>query len=184
HLPVQSGDDDILSHMRRGYTVQQFRDIVSELREKMPDLAISTDIIVGYPDETEEQYQRTLDLVSEIEFDFAFMFAYSEREGTLASKKIPDTIPADVKQRRLAALIAMQEKIGLTRYQRRVDQTVEVLVTGEARKKDGNWIGKSEDFKTVVFTPPEDIAVGQLLKVKISHCTAHTLFGNVMGSAR
>lgn len=184
HLPVQSGDDDVLSRMKRGYTVDEFRRIVDELRAHMPDIALSTDIIVGFPDETEEQFERTLALMAEIEFDFAFMFAYSEREGTFASKRIEDTIPEGEKKARLRRLIDQQEQIGLRRYQRRIGQTVEVLVEGEARKGNGDWHGKSRDFKTVVFPGYADVRPGQIIDVAIDRCTAHTLFGTIASMPR
>ena len=142
----------MLDRMKRGYSVADFRKIVHHLRTHMPDIAISTDIIVGFPDETEAEFQATLDLVREVEFDFAFMFAYSEREGTYASKKIPDTIPEPVKKARLRQLIDLQEEIGLRKYQRLIGNTVQVLAEGPAKRGDG-WYGKSADFKTTIFTP-------------------------------
>ena len=184
HLPVQSGDDEVLERMRRGYTVDAFRDIVAELREHIPDIALSTDIIVGFPDETEAQFQRTLDLVAEVQFDFAFMFAYSEREGTFASKRIPDTIPETEKKRRLRALIDLQESIGRERYARRIGQTVEVLVEGEARKGNGDWYGKSRDFKTTVFPGYAGIRPGQMVDVRVDRASGHSLFGEVVSPPR
>jgi tRNA-2-methylthio-N6-dimethylallyladenosine synthase len=157
HLPVQSGADSMLDRMRRGYSVADFRKIVDSLRTHMPDIAISTDIIVGFPDETDAEFQATLDLVREVEFDFSFMFAYSERDGTYASKKIPDTIPEPLKKERLQELIRLQEEIGLKKYQR--------------------LVGKTADFKTTIFTPPADIAPGDLIDVEVASATAHALYG-------
>ena len=184
HLPVQSGDADVLERMRRGYTVEEFRAIVDALRTRMPDIALSTDIIVGFPDETEEQFQRTLDLVREVQFDFAFMFAYSEREGTFASKRIPDTIPEDEKKRRLRELIDLQESIGRERYARRIGDTVEVLVEGEARKGNGDWYGKSRDFKTTVFPGYDGIKPGHIVDVRVDRASGHSLFGESTSAPR
>ena len=182
HLPVQSGADSMLDRMKRGYSVDDFRTIVDKLRAAMPDIAISTDIIVGFPDETEEEFRATLDLVRDVEFDFAFMFAYSEREGTFASKRIPDTIPDDVKKARLRELIDLQEAIGLQKYRRRIGTTVEVLATGPAKRGSG-WFGKSADFKTTVFAPPPGIRSGDLVRVPVVSATAHALYGPGQGSA-
>lgn len=182
HLPVQSGADSMLDRMKRGYSVDEFRRIVDSLRHHMPDIAISTDIIVGFPDETEEEYRATLDLVEEVGFDFAFMFAYSEREGTYASKRIPDTVPEDVKKGRLRELIALQESISLRKHQARVGSTVEVLVQGPAKRGDG-WFGKSEDFKTTVIDPPPVAPrAGDLVRVHVRNATAHALYGHVEGT--
>lgn len=179
HLPVQSGDDDVLTRMKRGYSVDDFRRIVDELREHIPDIAISTDVIVGFPDETEEQFERTLRLVEEVGFDFAFMFAYSEREGTYASKKIPDTIPEATKKRRLRELIDLQRSIGAERFARRVGQTVEVLVEGPGRRDDGNWYGKSADFKTTLFVPDAETKAGDIVRVQVHTATANSLTGTL-----
>ncbi len=180
HLPVQSGADSMLDRMSRGYSVADFCKIVDSLRKHMPDIAISTDIIVGFPDETDEEFQATLKLVREIEFDFAFMFAYSERDGTYASKKIPDTIPEALKKARLRELIDLQEQIGLRKYQQMVGKTVQVLAEGPAKRGNG-WFGKSADFKTTVFTPPNDVVAGTLVDVEVANATAHALYGAGQG---
>lgn len=177
HLPVQSGSDDVLGRMNRGYTVSEFRRIVDALRAKMPDIAISTDVIVGFPDETDEDFRATLDLVDETGFDFAFMFAYSEREGTLASKKLPDTIPEAVKKERLAELIALQERRGLEKYRAWVGREVDVLAEGPARRGTG-WFGKSADFKTVVFEPPAGVRAGDIVRVRVDAASAHALYAD------
>ena len=182
HLPVQSGADSMLDRMKRGYSVQDFRTIVDNLRTAMPDIAISTDIIVGFPDETDEEFQATLDLVREVEFDFAFMFAYSEREGTYASKKIPDTIPEAAKKARLRQLIDLQEEIGLRKYRARIGAQVEVLASGPAKRGNG-WFGKSADFKTTVFDPPPGIRPGDLVRVEVTNATAHALYGPGQGKS-
>ncbi len=177
HLPVQSAASRVLEAMNRGYTIEEYRRLVGALRAQMPDIAISTDVIVGFPDETEDEHEATLDLMREIEFDFAFMFAYSEREGTLASKRIIDTVPPPVKQRRLRDVIALQESISERRYSRRIGEVVEVLVEGPSRRDDGKWFGKSADFKTTVFDTNATIRAGDLVEVRVDRCTSHSLFG-------
>ncbi|MCB9521715.1 MAG: tRNA (N6-isopentenyl adenosine(37)-C2)-methylthiotransferase MiaB [Myxococcales bacterium] len=175
HLPVQSGSDAVLERMQRGYTVDQFRRLVDRLRERLPDLALSTDVIVGFPDETDADYEATLRLVDEVQFDFAFTFAYSEREGTFASKRLADTVPDATKQERLSALIDRQEAIGLERYSRWVGRDVVVLAEGPARRGSG-WFGKTEDFKTAVFEPPAGVRPGDLVTVRVAAATAHSLY--------
>jgi len=180
HLPVQSGADTVLDRMKRGYSVSQFYDIVERLRDTIPHIAISTDLIVGFPDETDDEFQATLDLVRRTQFDFAFMFAYSEREGTYASKKIPDTIPDGVKKERLAQLIEIQEAIGREKYLAKRGETVEVLVEGPSRKGPSAWYGKSEDFKTTVFPTVAGVQPGDMVDVLIRDATSHSLFGDVV----
>lgn len=180
HLPVQAGADSLLERMKRGYSVDQYLRLVDQLRTAMPDIALSTDIIVGFPDETDEEFRATLRLVEDVGFDFGFLFAYSEREGTFASKKIPDTIPEAVKKERLAELIALQEGISLRRYEAKVGQTVRVLAEGPSRKGPDNWYGKSEDFKTTVFGVPPGIQPGDFVDVRVTRASAHSLFGDVV----
>jgi tRNA-2-methylthio-N6-dimethylallyladenosine synthase len=177
HLPLQSGNDRVLEEMKRGYTVAEFRDIVHRLRAAMPNIAISTDIIVGFPDETDEEFEDTYRLMGELEFDSAFMFAYSEREGTAASRKIPDTIPDAVKKARLARIIEQQEAISLRKYSALVGTTAVVMAEGLSRKGAGAWYGKSADFKTTVFMPPDGCKAGDLVTVPVERATGHTLYG-------
>jgi tRNA-2-methylthio-N6-dimethylallyladenosine synthase len=179
HLPLQSGSDAVLNHMNRGYSLQEFRQIVADLRQAMPDIAISTDMIVGYPTETEDDYEASMAVMRELRFDSAFMFAYSEREGTLASKKIPDVITPEVKQQRLARMIAQQEAISGEKYRQRVGTVVEVLVEGLSRKGEG-WFGKSGDFKTTVVAHDDRLRAGSLARVYVDTATSHTLFGHVV----
>ncbi len=177
HLPLQSGNNRVLEEMKRGYTVEEFVDIVQRLRARMPDIAISTDIIVGFPNETDEEFEDTFRLMGEIEFDMAFMFAYSEREGTYASKKIEDNIPTAVKKARLRRIIDQQEAISIRKYQAKVGSVVTVLAEGPSRRDDGTFYGKSGDFKTTVFQPPAGAKAGDLIDVRITSATGHTLHG-------
>jgi tRNA-2-methylthio-N6-dimethylallyladenosine synthase len=179
HFPVQSGSTPMLKRMRRGYTAEEYMDLVRQLRAAMPDLAMSTDIIVGFCAETEEEFQKTLDLVREVRFDFSYMFKYSERDHTFASKKMPDDIPEEVKGRRLRDLIALQEEISYEVMQALVGQTVEVLIEGDSRRSDQDWVGRTDTFKTTIFPKVEGTEPGQVVPVKIRHANAHTLLGDI-----
>jgi tRNA-2-methylthio-N6-dimethylallyladenosine synthase len=177
HLPLQSGSDPILSAMRRGYTLDEYRTLVRKLRAAMPDIGISTDIIVGFPDETDDDHRRTVEALEEFDFDSAFMFAYSEREGTYASKRIPDSVPDEVKKRRLTEVIALQERIGAARYAAQRGRVVEVLAEGPSRRDDGRCFGRARDFKATLFESPEPPQAGSLVRVLVEHSTSHSLFG-------
>lgn len=181
HLPVQSGSDDVLERMKRGYTVDTFRRLVDDLRGAIPNLAISTDIIAGFPDETDAEFAATRDLLVELNLDFAFLFAYSEREGTYASKRIADSVPEAVKKARLAELITLQEEISLRKYRARIGAVVEVLAEGPSDRNPQKWFGKSADFKTCVFDPPTGIRPGSLVQVRVDSATSHSLFGCSVG---
>ena len=176
HLPVQSGSNRVLKAMQRSYTVDDYLGLVDDLRAAMPDLCLSTDIIAGFPGETQSDFEATLSLMAQVCYDSAFMFKYSARKGTVAFREMPDTVSEEEKGRRLEAVIAQQncisEKINAT-Y---VGRTLEVLVQGDARKGEGLAAGKSDGFKTVVF-PREGVADHALVQVKIARTTLRTLFG-------
>ena len=175
HLPVQSGSDRILEAMDRGHTIAEFRSLVDRLREAIPNVALSTDIMVGYPGETEDDFQQTSSLMEEMGCGHAYMFKYSRREATRAYK-IEETVSEEEKSRRLALLIAAQEKRSLAINQALVGTTVEVLVEGPA-KRQPNWLaGKTDKFKTVVFEP-KHAGIGDLANVHIEATTSHTLRG-------
>jgi|SRR5690625_249576 len=177
HLPLQSGSNKVLEHMRRGYTFEEYRDIVQRLRAAMPDIAISTDIIVGFPDETEEEFQMTLDAMEEFQFDSAFMFAYSEREGTYASKKIEDNIPPEVKADRLQRLINLQNDITIRKNEARIGQIETILIESPAKRGPEHWCGRTEHFKNAIIPAFEGIHPGMLVKMKVETCSISTLYG-------
>jgi len=179
HLPVQSGSDEILTRMRRGYTVGEFRKLVADLRAAMPDLAMSTDIIVGFPGESEADHQQTLDLVAEVRFDFAYMFKYSEREGTFAHKRIDDDIPEATKGRRLTEVIALQESICAEDMAKHVDEVFDVLIEGDSKKSASDWVGRTGTFKSVIFPKKGDAQLGQIVPVRVLRNTSHTLIGEI-----
>jgi len=179
HLPLQSGSTKILTAMRRKYTAEEYLELVEKMRAKMPNLAIGTDIIVGFCGETEEDFLDTYNLMKTIRFDSAFMFKYSPRKGTLAERKFIDDVPPEEKGRRLTAIIELQEKISLEINQICIGKTVEVLVEGESKRNPNQLFGKTDSFKTTVF-PKNKIETGQFVQVKIADATAHTLLGEII----
>ncbi len=176
HLPVQSGSDQVLERMRRGYTVADFKRIAAELRAKIPDIALSTDILTGFCGETEEDHQQTLELMREIRFDSAFMFAYSERDLTYAAKKIPDDVPEEVKKRRLSEIIALQETISAEVFAAQVGKVEEVLIHSTSRRSDEQVVGRTDGFKSVIL-PRQCGGPGDLVRARITGSTMATLFG-------
>lgn len=180
HLPVQSGSDRILKEMNRLHTRQEYFELIDNIREIMPDCAISQDMITGFPTETEEDHQDTLSLMEYVKYDFGFMFAYSERPGTLAARKLEDDISLDVKKRRLAEVIALQQEHSLYNTQKQVGKTVEVLIEKASKKSDAEWAGRNSQNTVVVF-PKEHYNVGDFVNVEILDCTSTTLLGKAVG---
>jgi tRNA-2-methylthio-N6-dimethylallyladenosine synthase len=176
HLPVQSGDDEMLHRMRRDYTMDEYRTIVANLRSAIPDVALSTDVIVGFCGETEEQFERTYQLMDEMQYDFAFMFKYSAREGTLAARSLPDDVSEEDKGRRLRAIIDQQEAISERVFASHVGNVVDVLIEGPAKKTDGHSYGRAADFKAVVVRG--EFPRNTFVRTQILRSTAHTLFGD------
>ncbi|MEO8840560.1 MAG: tRNA (N6-isopentenyl adenosine(37)-C2)-methylthiotransferase MiaB [Kofleriaceae bacterium] len=175
HLPVQSGSDIVLERMRRGYTVEDYRNIVGALRTAMPQIALSTDILSGFSGETDDDHRQTLDLMRELRFDSAFMFAYSERDLTFAAKKLPDDITPAVKQQRLSEIVALQEKISAEVFAAHVGRDERVLVTGPSKRDPAQLIGRTDGFKSVIL-PTGIGAIGTLVDVTIERATMATLF--------
>jgi len=165
----------VLARMRRGYAVADFMAIVGRLRAAVPDIALSTDILSGFSGETEADHQATLDLMRAVRFDSAFMFAYSERDLTFAAKKLPDDVPADVKRRRLAEIVALQEQIGAEVFAAHIGRRERVLVTGPSRRDPAQLMGRTDGFKTVIL-PAGVGAPGELVDVTIERATMATLF--------
>ena len=179
HLPLQSGSTEVLERMRRTYTAEEYRDLVSKLRERIPNIAITTDIIVGFCGETEEAFMETYEMMADIRYDSAFMFKYSERAGTLAHKSLPDDVPETVKGERLERIIKHQEQISAEINAATVGDTVNVLVEGESRRDADRYYGKTDGFKTTVF-PKADSEIGSIVNVRIENTTAHTLIGHIV----
>ena len=180
HLPVQSGSTRILKEMNRQHTREEYMALVDKIYELIPEISLSQDMIAGFPTETEQDHQDTLSLMEHCKYDFGFMFAYSERPGTLAARKLADDIPAEVKNRRLTEIINLQQKLGLQRTQRFVGQTVEVLIEKDSKRSNQHWSGRNSQNTVVVF-PKENYSVGEFVMVKITDCTAATLIGEAVG---
>ena len=181
NLPVQAGDDEVLQRMRRPYSRDDYRELVGRIRDTVPGVSLSTDIIVGFPGETEEQYQRTLDLVAELRFDKVHCAAYSTRPGTIADRTLPDDVPAEEKQRRLQELDALQESIARETNAALVGSTVETLVEG---RKGGKWRGRTRTDKLVFFGDTDGAAGdcrGKLVAVAVTQAGAWSLVGEVAG---
>ena len=180
HLPVQSGSDTILKAMNRLHTRAEYFELIDNIRAIIPDCAISQDMIAGFPTETEQDHQQTLSLMEYVKYDFGFMFAYSERPGTLAERKLDDDVPHDVKKRRLTEIIDLQQKHALYRTQQHLGKTEEVLIEGTSKKSDAHWMGRNSQNTVVVF-PKESYQIGEFVNVKILDCTAATLLGEAVG---
>lgn len=174
HLPVQSGSNRILEKMRRRYTREWYLDRVRLIREIIPDCGLTTDVIAGFCSETEEDHRDTLSLFEEVGFDSAFMFCYSERPGTLAARKYPDDVPADVKTRRLEEIIALQGRKSAESYRRDVGKTFEVLVEGPSKRDPAQLCGRNSANKMCVWTDSEHRA-GDYVEVEVVDCTSATL---------
>jgi len=176
HLPVQSGSTSVLERMKRRYTREHYMDRISAIRKYLPDATISTDIIAGFCGETEEEHQQTLSLMRWADYDFAYMFKYSERPETFAAEKLKDDVSEAVKTRRLNEVIELQSKLSLESKQRDVGQSFEVLVEGTSKKSEEQLYGRTSQNKVVVF-PKKDLKPGDYTQVTIKECTSATLIG-------
>lgn len=178
HLPVQSGSDKVLKAMNRHYTRAWYLDRIAAIRRAIPDCGISTDMFTGFHDESEEDFQETLSLMREVEFDSAFMFKYSERPGTMASKHLPDNVAEDVKIDRLNRMIALQNELSAESNRRDIGHTFDVLVEGVSKRSRDQFVGRSQQNKTVVF-PRGSYRVGDIVQVTIDDASSATLIGHL-----
>lgn len=176
HLPVQSGSSRILELMNRGHTREAYFELIDRVRRIIPDCGISHDIITGFPTETEEDHQQTLSLMEYVQYDFGYMFFYSERPNTYAARKLEDDIPEAVKKRRLSEIIALQQEHSLKRNQAHIGQVEEVLIEGDSKRSATDWMGRNTQNTVVVF-PKGNEQAGDFVQVKIKDCTAATLLG-------
>lgn len=174
HLPVQSGSNSVLKAMNRKYTREVYLERIAAIRKVIPDCAITTDMFTGFYDESEEDFQQTLDLMREVGFDAAFMFKYSERPGTVASKIMPDNIPDEVKIERLNRMIALQGTLSLESNRADIGKEFEVLVEGVSKRSTAQWIGRTQQNKMCVF-PRGDFRVGDTIRVRVTDATSATL---------
>ncbi|MCK4561299.1 MAG: tRNA (N6-isopentenyl adenosine(37)-C2)-methylthiotransferase MiaB [Flavobacteriaceae bacterium] len=181
HLPVQSGSTKILEKMHRQHTREEYMELIDNVKKIIPDCAISQDMITGFCGETEEDHQETLSLMEYVKYDFGFMFAYSERPGTLAEKKMEDDVPLAIKKKRLAEIINLQQEHSLYHMEQFVGKTVEVLIEGNSKKSDAHWMGRNSQNAVAVF-PKGDEKIGDLIMVKINECTSATLIGTRVSS--
>jgi len=179
HLPVQSGSDRLLEKMRRRYTAEWYLERVAKIREVLPGCGITTDVIAGCCSETEEDHQQTLELFRKVGFDYAYMFYYSERPGTLAARHYPDDVPLDVKTRRLNEIIALQSELSLKSNQNDIGKTFKVLVEGPSKKNPDELCGRSGSNKMCVF-PGCGHKAGDYVDVKVLSCTSATLIGKLV----
>lgn len=176
HLPVQTGSSRMLERMNRQHTREEYMTLIDNVRKIIPDCAISQDMITGFCGETEEDHLETLSLMEYVKYDFGFMFAYSERPGTLAAKKMEDDVPLETKKRRLSEIIHLQQKHGLYRMEQFVGKTVEILIEGDSKKSSDQWMGRNSQNAVAVF-PKGDEKVGDTVMVYIEDCTSATLIG-------
>jgi tRNA-2-methylthio-N6-dimethylallyladenosine synthase len=180
HLPVQSGSTRILKEMNRQHTREEYIKLIDNVREILPNCSISQDMITGFPTETEKDHQDTLSLMEYVKYDYGYMFAYSERPGTLAARKIKDDVPEEVKKRRLSEIVALQRAHCSYRTEAFVGNTFEVLIEKESKKSDQHWAGRTSQNTMAVF-PKKDYKIGEFVMVKISDCTSATLIGDGIG---
>ncbi len=180
HLPVQSGSTRILHEMNRQHTREEYMDLVDRIYKIIPEISLSQDMITGFPTETEEDHQDTLSLMEYVNYDFGYMFAYSERPGTMAARKMEDDVPESVKKRRLQEIVDLQQRIAMERTKRFVGDTVEVLIEKTSKRSDEHWSGRNSQNTTVVF-PKENYKVGDFVLVKVADCTSATLIGEAVG---
>jgi tRNA-2-methylthio-N6-dimethylallyladenosine synthase len=179
HLPVQSGNNDMLYRMNRGYTREWYLDRIAAIKRILPGCAISTDIIAGFCGETEEEHKDTISLMKEVEYDFAYMYMYSERPKTLAERKFEDDIPENVKRERLTEIINLQQEHSLKAHKKLIGSVQNVLIEGLSRRSDQDQVGRNTGNVKVVF-PKTAIEIGNYVKVKITDCTSATLLGEAI----
>lgn len=181
HLPVQSGSNRILQLMNRTYTREWYMAKINRIREIMPDCGISSDIISGFCTETEEDHQNTLALMEYSNYDFSYMFFYSERPGTLAARRYTDDVPEQIKKRRLDEIVKLQNRLSHESNKRDIGKTFQVLIEGDSKKSSKDWMGRNSQNKVVVF--PKDglhYNKGDYIEVKVENCTGATLMGKMI----
>ena len=179
HLPVQSGSTRMLERMNRQHTREEYIQLIENINKIIPDCALYQDMIAGFCGETEEDHHETLSLMEHVKYDFGFMFAYSERPGTLAAKKLEDDIPLATKKRRLAEIIALQQEHSHYRTKQHLGKIEEVLIEGTSKKSEAHWKGRNTQNTVIVF-PKENYKMGDFVMVKVEDCTSATLIGKAI----
>lgn len=179
HLPVQHGHNEMLRRMNRGYTIEHFMELLSYVREKMPDITVTTDLITGFPGETEEMHQATLRLLEEARFDSAYTFIYSPRQGTPAAR-MEDQVPEDVKKRRLQELMDTENKISLRKNEAMVGRTYSLIVEGPTKQDENHWYGRTSGNKMVLFPKTEGISIGDTVEAEVEQAQTWLLKGKLL----
>ncbi|MDR0604864.1 MAG: tRNA (N6-isopentenyl adenosine(37)-C2)-methylthiotransferase MiaB [Bacteroidales bacterium] len=179
HLPVQSGNNDVLKRMNRQYTRQKYLNSVENIRKYMPECTISTDLITGFCNETEDEHKDTLSLMQTVGFDYAYMFQYSMREGTAAHKNMCDNVSNDIKARRLEEIIRLQQELSAISNKKDIGKTYEVLIEGISKRSQNHLSGRNSQNKVIIF-PKENNKKGEYVQVKILSCTSATLLGSII----
>lgn len=182
HLPLQAGNDRVLERMRRTYSGQEFLDLVGEIRDAVPDICLSTDVICGFPGESDDDFEDTVDVVERVQFDSAFVFKYSERRNTIAQRRFEDDVPDAVKTARVVRLNAIQKAISLRRNRAYVGRRLEVLLESVSRKSAGDLLGR-DDGNHGVVVPRGRLGPGDCVQVEIHAASAHTLLGRPVAAA-
>lgn len=180
HLPVQSGNSRILEMMNRTYTREWYIDRIDAIRRIIPECAVSTDVITGFCSETDEEHQDTVSMMDYVKYDYAYMFMYSERPGTLAAKRYADDIPEDVKKTRLQEIVAKQQQYSLHRLQAQIGKVQKVLIEGTSKKSADDYCGRSDQNAMVVFPKDERCKPGQYVNVMAENCTTATIIGKIV----
>ena len=181
HLPVQSGSNRILQLMNRTYTREWYMAKVDRIRELIPGCGISSDIIAGFCTETEEDHQLTLELMEYCQYDFSYMYFYSERPGTLAARRFQDDVPEEVKKRRLSEIVDLQNKLSKISNHKDIGRTVNVLIEGDSKKSNRDWMGRSSENKVLVFPKNNRAVPGDYVTVTVTGSTGGTLLGEIIG---
>lgn len=180
HLPVQSGSNRILKEMNRLHSREEYMTLIDNIKKIIPDCGITQDMIAGFPTETEQDHQDTLSLMEYVKYDFGYMYAYSERPGTLAGRKMEDDVPEETKLRRLQEIVDLQRQHSAIRTKEFLGKTVEVLIEKPSKKSDLDWSGRNSQSITVVF-PKEHYSIGEFVNVEVTNCTSGTLIGKAVG---
>ena len=183
HLPIQSGSTAVLQRMNRQHTREEYMELVDQIKAIIPGVSISQDMIIGFCGETEEEHQDTLSMMQYVDYDYGFMYSYSERPGTLAAKKFEDDIPEKTKKRRLNEVIALQRSLSQAKTEQYIGQTIEVLIEGTSKKSAAHWMARNSQNYVAVF-PKGNEKIGDYIKVKIDDCTSATLIGTAVSKAQ